>query len=168
MDGEINTMISIRSTSMHYLMNRGAYRYSNFSEQTTGNSNKSNSKVIQEALKNANKGSKLSSEQIEVLKNASKSKSLAPFLKGMGPLGMQNLRELQDTINNTKKTNTALGGNKSLKLSSNQIKMLKSASGSGLLTLSSKGTGFLGTFNSQESVTNHKLMATLNAYKRSI
>lgn len=153
---------------MHYLMNRGAYRYSNFSEQTTGNINKSNSKVIQEALKNANKGSKLSSEQIEVFKNASRNKSLAPFLKGMGPLGMHNMRELQDTINNAKKTNTALDGNKSLKLSSNQIKMLKSASGSGLLAPFSKGTEFLGSFNSQESVTNHKLMTTLKAYKKSI
>lgn len=161
-------MISLRSTSSHYLMNRGAYRQSNFSEQNTGNIYKSNSKIIQEALKNINKGSKLSSEQIEVLKNASKNGSLTPFLKEMGPSGMRNSRELQDTIYNAKKTNATLGGDKSKKLTSNQIKMLKSASRSELLTPFLKGMGSLGKLNSQENVRNHKLNATLNAYKRSI
>lgn len=141
----------MRNTNIQTLTTRGAYRYSKIAVQK-GNNLDRNSKVIPETVKNkatnADKGSKLSSSQINQLGIYSNS------------LGLTNLRGLQDVIKDV---------GKGSKLSSEQIKVIKSASKNGLLRPFLKEVG-LGGFKMQDSLTNtnHRVITTMNAYKRSI
>lgn len=96
-------MTSRSSATMQYLMTRRSYKYG-LTQQKQNNQNNNDinrtSKEKQERINNVNKiiegskTSKLTTKQIETLKNAAKDGLLGSSINKLGPLGKHNLQNI--------------------------------------------------------------------------